>query len=60
MVYLRSVKSCSGLDYIPDEDIRQELNIIHITANIDSYRKQWGKTFTKNGWITNSENPLKI
>ena len=43
MVYLRSVKGCSRLDCIPDEDIRQELNITHIMANIDSYRKQWGK-----------------
>jgi len=43
MVYLRSVKGCSGLDCIPDEDIRQELNITHIMANIGSYRKQWGK-----------------
>jgi hypothetical protein len=43
MVYLRSVKGCTRLDCIHDEDIRQELNITHIIANIDSYRNQWGK-----------------
>jgi hypothetical protein len=43
MVYLRSVKGCTSLDCIHDEDIGQELNITHIIANIDSYREQWGK-----------------
>jgi hypothetical protein len=41
MVCLRSVKGCTGLDCLHDEDIRQELNISPITANTDSYRKQW-------------------
>jgi len=40
MVYLRSVKGCTILDCIHDEDIGQELNVTRI---IGSYRKQWGK-----------------
>lgn len=39
MYYLRSVRGCTR-HYFRTKDIRQELNITPIFANIDSYRKR--------------------
>jgi hypothetical protein len=36
-------KGCTSLDCCYSEDFRLELNITPIIANIDSYRKCWGK-----------------
>lgn len=38
MYYLRSVRGCTR-HYLCSKDIRQELNVTPIFANIDSYRK---------------------
>jgi hypothetical protein len=43
IVYSISVKCCKRLDCFHNEDIRQELNVSFIIANIDSYRKGWGE-----------------
>jgi hypothetical protein len=40
MVYVRSVKGYTRLDCFRSEDIRQELNVTPIIANIDSCRKR--------------------
>jgi hypothetical protein len=41
--YLNSVRGCTRLDCFHNEDIRQELNVIPIMANIYGYRKCWGE-----------------
>jgi hypothetical protein len=40
MVYLRSVKGCTRLDCFHNEDNGWKLNVTHIFANTDSYRKR--------------------
>jgi len=45
MVHLKSVKGCTGLNCFHSDgaSIRKALNVTHMTANIDSYRKLWGE-----------------
>jgi hypothetical protein len=38
--YLRSIKGCSRLDCLCNEDTRQEVNVIPITGNIDIYTER--------------------
>lgn len=39
MAYLRYGKGCTTLDCFRNEDMKQNLNVISMTENIDSYRK---------------------
>jgi hypothetical protein len=39
--YLRSVKGCTKLDHIKNEDIRKELDIDSTQYKIENYRKKW-------------------
>jgi hypothetical protein len=41
MRYLRSVKGCTKLDHIKNEDIRKELDIDSTQYKIANYRKKW-------------------
>jgi hypothetical protein len=41
MKYLRTVKGCTRLDQIRDEDIRNELGISPFSENITEYRNKW-------------------
>jgi hypothetical protein len=41
MKYLRTVKGCTGLDQIRNEDIRNELGISPLSEKITEYRNKW-------------------
>jgi hypothetical protein len=41
MKYLRTVKGCTRLDQIRNEDIRNELGISPLSKQIIEYRKKW-------------------
>jgi hypothetical protein len=41
MRYLRSVKGCTKLDHIKNEDIKKELDIDSTQYKIENYRKRW-------------------
>jgi hypothetical protein len=41
MRYLRSVKWCTKLDHIKNEDIRKELDTDSTQYKIENYRKKW-------------------
>jgi hypothetical protein len=41
MKYLRTVKGCTRLDQIRNEDIRNELGISPLSENITEYRNKW-------------------
>jgi hypothetical protein len=41
MEYLRTVKGCTRLDQIRNEDIRSELGIFPLSEKIIKYRNKW-------------------
>jgi hypothetical protein len=41
MRYRRSVKGCTKLDHIKNEDIRKELDIDSTQYKIENYREKW-------------------
>jgi hypothetical protein len=43
MKYLRTVKGCTRLDQIREEDIRNELDISPLSEKIIEYRNKWNK-----------------
>jgi hypothetical protein len=49
MKYLRTVKGCTRLDQIRNEDIRNELGISPLSEKIIEYRKKMERTSAKNG-----------
>ena len=49
MVCLRSLQGCTGLDCSCSEDIRRELKVTPMLANILKLQETLGRTVTKNG-----------
>jgi hypothetical protein len=41
MKYLRTVKGCTRLDQIRNEDIRNELGISPLSQKVTEYRNKW-------------------
>jgi hypothetical protein len=41
MEYLRTIKGCTRLDQIRNEDIRNELGISPLSEKITEYRNKW-------------------
>ena len=41
MKYLRSVKTCNRRNYIKNEEIRSDLDIIAVNETIKEYRREW-------------------
>jgi 5-enolpyruvylshikimate-3-phosphate synthase len=49
MVNLKSVKSCTILNFFSNDDIRKALNVIHMIGNANSYRKRGENTLKMEG-----------
>jgi hypothetical protein len=56
MKYLRTVKGCTRLDQIRNEDIRHELGISPLSEKIIEYRNKWKSHLQR---MEHTRNPLQ-
>jgi hypothetical protein len=60
MKYLRTIKGCTRLDQIRNEDIRNEMGISPLSEKIIEYRNKWKAQFAKNGTYPHSTTGIHI